>query len=93
MSEEEIARSRRPETFRTSKASWPIRQCQRRERPSRFTLPPLDEAEGGCDGRFTAAVAEGELSYGEVETAARLVELFVRSFDRWIRAFEETAPR
>jgi hypothetical protein len=43
-----------------------------------------------------AAVAGGELSLGEAESVARLVELFVRSleageFDRRIRGLEERA--
>jgi hypothetical protein len=47
---------------------------------------------------ITAAVAEGELSLGEAESAAKLVELFVRTleageFDRRIRALEETARK
>jgi hypothetical protein len=72
----------------------------RRERPVKFALPALKVAEDAAAamGAITAAVAEGELSLGEAESAAKLVELFVRTleageFDRRIRALEETAGR
>jgi hypothetical protein len=47
---------------------------------------------------ITAAVAEGELSLGEAESAAKLVELFVRTleageFDWRIKALEESTRK
>ena len=72
----------------------------RRDRPVKFALPPLEKAEDAAAAMaaITAAVADGELSLGEAESAAKLVELFVRSleageFDRRIKALEETARR
>jgi hypothetical protein len=70
----------------------------RRERLIEFALPPLKKAEDAAAAMaaIVAAVAGGELSLGEAESAAKLVELFVRSleageFDRRLRALEETA--
>lgn len=72
----------------------------RRERPVKFALPALKVAEDAAAAMaaITAAVAEGEHSLGEAESAEKLVELFVRSleageFDRRIKALEETARR
>jgi hypothetical protein len=72
----------------------------RRERPVKFALPPLEKAEDAVNAMaaIAAAVAEGELSLSEAESAAKLMELFVRAletgdFDRRIKALEETARR
>lgn len=69
----------------------------RRERPVRFTLPPLKSADDGASAMaaITAAVAEGELSLGEAESAAKVVELFVRSLEagRRLRALEAASGR
>jgi hypothetical protein len=72
----------------------------RRERPVRLALPTLKVAEDAAAAMaaITVAVAEGELSLGEAESAAKLVELFVRSieageFDRRIKSLEEAARR
>jgi len=70
----------------------------RRERLIEFALPPLKKAEDAAAAMaaIIAAVAGCDLSLGEAESVAKLVELFVRSleageFDRRIRALEETA--
>jgi hypothetical protein len=70
----------------------------RRERLVEFAMPPLGKAEDAAAAMaaIIAAVAGGELSLGEAESVAKLVELFVRSleageFDRRLRALEETA--
>jgi hypothetical protein len=72
----------------------------RRERPVKLALPALKGAEDAAAAMaaITAAVAEGDLSLGEAESAAKLVELFVRSleageFDTRIRVLEETARK
>jgi hypothetical protein len=72
----------------------------RRERPVKFALPALKVAEDAAAAMsaITAAVAEGELSLGEAESAAKLVELFVRTleageFERRIRSLEEAAQK
>jgi hypothetical protein len=70
----------------------------RRERLVEFVLPPLEKAEDAAAAMaaIIAAVAGGELSLGEAESVAKLVELFVRSLEageleRRLRALEETA--
>ena len=68
----------------------------RKERPVKFTLPPMKTAEDAATAMaaITAAVADGELSPGEAAALSRLVEAFVRAievgeFDKRIRALEE----
>jgi hypothetical protein len=70
----------------------------RRERPIKFELPPLRSAEGASAAMaaITAAVAAGELSLGEAESAAKLVELYLRTletaeYERRLRALEQAA--
>jgi hypothetical protein len=68
----------------------------RRERPVSFEMPPLSSAEDAMAAMaaITAAVCTGELSLGEAESAARLIEMFVRAleasdFDTRLRALED----
>jgi hypothetical protein len=72
----------------------------RRERLVKFALPPLERAEDAAAAMaaIMAAVAGGELSLGEAESVAKLVELFVRSleageFERRLGALEELARK
>jgi hypothetical protein len=69
----------------------------RRERV-KFALPPLNGAEDAAAAMaaIMAAVAEGELTMGEAESAGRLVESFVRALEageheQRLRALEEKA--
>src|SRR5215472_4698677 len=68
----------------------------RRERPVNFQIPPFKSAEDAAAAMaaITEAVAAGELSLGEAETASTLVERFVRTleaadFEKRLRALEE----
>jgi hypothetical protein len=70
----------------------------RRERPVNFQIPPLQSAEDAAAAMaaITEAVAGGELTLAEAETASALVERFVRTleageFEKRLRALESSA--
>ena len=67
----------------------------RKERPVNFQIPPLQSAENAAAAMaaITEAVAGGELTLGEADTASALVERFVRTleageFEKRLRALE-----
>ena len=57
--------------------------CPRRERPLRFTLPPIETAADlhGAMAAITAAVARGEITSGEAYELSRTVNTFIRAID------------
>lgn len=72
----------------------------RKDRPVKFTLPPLEKAADAhtAMAAITAAVATGELSFAEAADAGRLVESFVRALEggeheQRLRALEERAQK
>ena len=72
----------------------------RRERPVNFRIPPLKSADDAAAAMaaITEAVAAGELSLGEAETASALVERFTRAleageFEKRLRALEAAGER
>jgi hypothetical protein len=67
----------------------------RKERPVNFQIPPLQSAEDAAAAMaaITEAVAGGELTLAEADTASALVERFVRTleageFEKRLRALE-----
>jgi hypothetical protein len=72
----------------------------RRERAVPFALPPIESAAdiAPAMGAVVAAVAAGELTPGEADIFAHLVDTFVRAietsdFDRRLQALEDDAAR
>jgi hypothetical protein len=72
----------------------------RKDRPVKFTLPPLEKATDAhtAMAAIAAAVAAGELSFAEAADAGRLVESFVRALEggeheQRLRALEEKAQK
>jgi hypothetical protein len=72
----------------------------RRERAVPFALPPIESAAdiAPAMGAVVAAVAAGELTPGEADILAHLVDTFVRAietsdFDRRLQALEDDAAR
>lgn len=71
----------------------------RKERALTFALPPLKTAADAAIAMaaITAAVAEGELTLGEAESAAKLVDAFARAieigeFGQRLKALEDRQP-
>jgi hypothetical protein len=72
----------------------------RKDRPVKFLIPSLEKAEDAhtAMAAITAAVAAGELSFSEAESAGRLVESFVRALEageheQRLRVLEEQAQK